>query len=177
MNGKFWSKIGISTVILGLFIFAFSTFNKSPDMATILLPPVQVSATAQGLLDAVILARSEVAVQEEGHLAHAAFAIDNNSNHDIKNIEILCTLMDNAGVEQGRDKWVIYDTIKAHANGIFSSTSKKYVSNRASASQCQIVDMERAQSPLIAIHRGSVAGSGHGGDQEAGGTMPDGMHH
>ncbi|MCX5869715.1 MAG: hypothetical protein NTY00_03555 [Deltaproteobacteria bacterium] len=177
MNGNFWSKVGISTVILGLFIFAFYTFNKSPDIATILLPPVQVSATAQELLDTVILARSEVAVQEEGHLAHAAFAIDNNSNHDIKNIEILCTLLDNAGIEQGRDKWVIYDTIKAHANGIFSSTSKKYVSNRASASQCQIVDMKRAQSPLIAIHRGSGADSGHGSShQEAQDTMPD-THH
>ena len=177
MNGKFWSKIGISTVILGLFIFVFNTFNKSPDMTTLLLPPVQASATAQELLDTVILAHSEVAVQEKGHLARAAFAIDNGSNHDIKNIEILCTLMDNAGTEQGREKWVIYDTIKAHANGIFSSTSKKYVSNRASASQCQIVDMEREQSPLIAIHRGSAAGSGHGSGHEAQDTMPDGMHH
>ena len=176
MNSKFGGKIGISTVIFGLFILAFNTFNKSPDMTTLLLPPVQASATAQELLDTVILARFEVAVQEEGHLAHAAFAIDNNSNHDIKNVEILCTLMDNAGVEQGRDKWVIYDTIKAHANGIFSSTSKKYVSNRASASQCQIVDMERAQSPLIAIHRGSAAGSGHGGGQGAQDAMP-GTHH
>lgn len=177
MNGKFWSKIGISTVILGLFVFVFNTFNKSPDMTTILLPPVQVSATAQELLDTVILARSEVAVQEEGHLAHAAFAIDNNSNHDIKNIEILCTLLDNAGIEQGRDKWVIYDTIKAHANGIFSSTSKKYVSDRASASQCQIVDIKRAQPPLIAIHRSSAASSGHGGGQETQGAIPDGIHH
>jgi hypothetical protein len=171
MNNIFWGKIGISTVILGLFILAVNTFNKSPNINTLLLPPVQASATVQGLLDTVILAHSEVAVQEKGHLAQAVFAIDNNSNHDIKNIEILCTLMDNAGAEQGREKWVIYDTIKAHANGIFSSTSKKYVSNRASASQCQIVDMERAQSPLIAIHRSSAEGSAHGGAQEAQGTM------
>ena len=177
MNSKFWSKIGISTVIFGLFVLAFNTFNKSPDMTTLLLPPVMASATTQELLDTVILAHSEVAVQEKGHLTRAAFAIDNNSNNDIKNIEILCTLMDNAGTEQGREKWVIYDTIKAHANGIFSSTSKKYVSNRASASQCQIVDMERTQSPLIAIHRGSAAGSGHGDGQEAHEITPDGMHH
>ena len=176
MNSKFWGKIGISTLIFGLFVLAFNTFNKSPDMTALLLPPVQASVTAQKLLDTVILAHSEVAVQEKGHLARAAFAIDNGSNHDIKNIEILCTLMDNAGTEQGREEWVIYDTIKAHANGIFSSTSKKYVSNRASASQCQIVDMERAQSPLIAIHRGSAAGSGHGGGQGAQDAMP-GTHH
>ena len=177
MNGKFWGKIGISIVIFGLFIFALNTFHKSPDIITLLLPPVQASATTQKLLDSVILAHSEVAVQEKGHLARAAFAIDNNSNHDIKNIEILCTLMDNAGTEQGREEWVIYDTIKAHANGIFSSTSQKYVSNRASASQCQIVDIEKVHSPLIAIHRGNAEGSGHGGDHEAQDTMHNGMHH
>lgn len=175
MNSKFWGKIGISTLIFGLFVLAFNTFNKSPDMTALLLPPVQASVTAQGLLDTVILSHSEVAVQEQGHLTRAAFAIDNNSNHDIKNIEIICTLMDNAGTEQGREKWVIYDTIKAHANGIFSSTSKKYVSDRASASQCQIVDMERTQAPLIAIHRGNAAGS-HGGEKTQG-AIPGGMHH
>jgi hypothetical protein len=178
MNGKFWSKIGISTVILGLFIFAFSTFIKSPDITTLLLPPVHVSAAAQELLKTVVLSRSEVAVQEDGHLAHAVFAIDNNSSHDIKNIEILCTLMDNAGVEQGRDKWVIYDTIKSQARVIIPSTTKKYVSNMASASQCQIVDMEKAQAPLIAIHRGSAAAvSDHGGShQEAQDTMSGTPH-
>ncbi len=176
MKRKFWSKIGVSTLIFGLFVLAFNIFNKSPDMTTLLLPPVQTSVTAQELLDTVILVHFEVAVQEKEHLAHAAFSIDNNSNHNIKNIEILCTLMDNAGTEQGREKWVIYDTIKAHANGIFSSTSKKYVSNRASASQCQIVDMDRAQSPFIAIHRGSPAGSGHGSSEETQGT-PGSMHH
>lgn len=177
MNGKFWGKIGISTVILGLFVFAFSIFIKSPDMATLLLPPVHVSAAAQEL-KTVVLSRSEVAVQEDGHLVHAVFAIDNNSSHDIKNIEILCTLMDNAGVEQGRDKWVLYDTIKSQARVIIPSTIKKYVSNMASASQCQIVDMEKAQAPLIAIHRGSAAAvSDHGGShQEAPDTMP-GTHH
>ncbi len=165
MDGKFWGKIAISTVILGLVIYAFKTFSTAPDVTTILLPPIQASATAKEMQNTVILVRSEVAVQEKGHLARASFAIDNSSSHDIKNIEILCTLKDNAGHGQGRDKWVIYDTIKANANGVFSSTSKKYVSNRATSSQCRIVDLELATSPLIAIHRRST--EDHGGDQTA----------
>lgn len=160
MDGKFWGKIAISAGILGLAISAFNTFNTTPDLTTILLPPVQTSATAEKMQHSVILARSEVAVQEKGHLARASFAIDNSSSQDIKNIAILCTLRDDAGIEQGRDKWVIYDTVKAHANGVFSSTSKKYVSNRAASSQCRIVDLELVTSPLIAIHRGSAEGPG-----------------
>jgi hypothetical protein len=175
MDGNFLGKIAISTVVLGLAIYTFNTFNTTPDMATILLPPIQASDTAKEMLDTVILARSEVAVQEKGHLARASFAIDNSSNHDIKNIEILCTLMDDAGLEQGRDKWVIYDTIKAHANGVFSSTLKKYVSNRATSSQCRIVDLKRATSPLIAIHRGSA--EVHGGHQTPEDAMHGNTHH
>ncbi len=71
-------------------------------------------------------------------------------------------------VELGRDKWVVYDTIKAHANGAFSSTLNRYVSNRAIASQCRIVDLEIVTSPLIAIHRGSAEALGdHGATQDA----------
>lgn len=174
MNGKFWGKIAISAVILGLAMFAFNIFSTTP-ITKILLPPVEASATAQELKDTVILARSEIAVQETGHLSRAAFAIDNRSNHNIKNIEIICTVMDNAGGEQGRDKWVIYDTVKAHANGVFSYTSKMYVSDKATASQCRIVDLEIAKSPLIAIHRGST--EGNSGHQPTEDIMHGGAHH
>lgn len=155
MDGKFWGKVAISAAIFCLIIFALKTFSTSSNIFSILLPPITASTTAQKLLDSVILSHSEVAVQENGHFTRASFAITNNSNLDIKNIAIICTLMDNAGNEQGRNKWVLYDTIKAHAKGLVSHTSKTYVSDKASASQCQIVDMETVKAPLIAIHRGA----------------------
>jgi hypothetical protein len=176
MNGKFWSKIAISAVIFGLAVYAFNSLSHSPDAVKILLPPVQSSATAKELLGSVLLARSEVAVQEQGHLARAAFAIDNRSSHNLKNIEVLCTLFDERGVEQGRDKWVIYDTIKAHSNGVFYSTSKKYVSNRACASLCQIVDLEKTTAPLIAIHRENAMDH-NGGHQKTPDAVHGGMQH
>lgn len=175
MDGKFWGKITISAVILGLAMFAFNTLTTTSDATKLLLPPVQASAIVEQLQDTVILARSEVAVQEKGHLARAAFAIDNSSDQDIKNIKVLCTLLDNAGNEQGRDQWVIYDTIKAHANGTFSYTSKMYVSNRATASQCQIVDMEIATAPLIAVHRGNA--ESQGGHQKTQDALHGGASH
>jgi hypothetical protein len=170
MESTFWGKVGISAVILGLGMFAAHTFNTTPDIAKLLLPPVQPSATAQKLLNDVSLLHSEVAVQEKGHLAQATFAINNNSNQDIKNVTILCTLLDSKGKEQGRDKWVAYDTIKAHTHGMFSHTSKMFISNKASATQCQIVDVELTQAPLIAIHRASAEGHGAAGHEDAAGA-------
>jgi len=164
MDSKFLGKIAISTVILGLAMFAFNTFNTAPDLTSILLPPVHSSATAQKLQDSVVLAGFEIEVPENGNVARAAFAIDNSSDHDIKNIEILCTLLDATGAEQGRNKWVIYATLKAHTKGVFSHTKKMYVSNRASSSQCLIIDMKEVTAPLIALHRGDANGRGSHGD-------------
>jgi hypothetical protein len=162
MESKFLGKIVISTVILGLAMLAFNTFSTAPDLTSILLPPVHPSATAQKLESSVLLAGFEIEVPEQGNVARAAFAIDNSSDHDIKNIEILCTMLDATGAEQGRDKWVIYATLKAHTKGIFSHTKKMYVSNRASSSQCRIVDMKKVTPPLVAFHRGDAnGGSSH----------------
>jgi hypothetical protein len=177
MDGKFIGKIAISAVIFGLGAFVFQTFHDTPDVASLLLPPMQPTVTAEKFADAVILTGSEVAVQQEGHMARAGFAISNDSNQDVKNIEILCILMDDTGTEQGRDKWVIYDTVKAHSDEVFTYTTKMYVSDLATSSQCQIVDVEEATAPLIAVHRGSAAGHGENHHDTHGDTMHDDAHH
>jgi len=167
MDSKFLGKLVISTGILGLVMFAYTIFSTTPDLTSLLLPPVHPSATAEKLQDTVMLAGFELEVQEQGNVARGAFAIDNNSDHDIKNIEILCTLLDDAGAEQGRDKWVIYATLKAHSKAVFSHTKKMYVSTRASSSQCRIIDMKKVTAPLLALHQedandhGSHGNSGH----------------
>jgi hypothetical protein len=175
MDSKFLGKIAISAVIFGLGAFAFTTFNNTSDVTSLLLPPIQPSDTAAALEDTVVLAASEVAVQQEGHMARAGFSVYNDSNQDVKNIEILCVLLDDAGEEQGRDKWVIYDTVKAHSKEVFSYTTKMFVSELATSTQCQIVDLQMATEPLIAVHRGSAAGhgSGHGAEDSTHG----GAHH
>jgi len=176
MDGKFMGKIAISAVIFGVGAFVFQTFQDTPDMTSLLLPPVQPTVTAEKFADTVLLTGSEVAVQQEGHMARAGFAISNDSNQDVKNIEILCVLLDDTGTERGRDKWVIYDTVKAHSDEIFTYTTKMYVSDLATSSQCQIVDMEEATAPLIAVHRGGAAGHGDSHDGTHGGTMHDAHH-
>ncbi len=169
MDAKFWGKVALSTVVLGLVIFVFQTFSTTPDLTELLLPPVQPSATAQELQADVVLRGFEIEVPATGHIARAAFAINNQSEHDLKNIEIVCTLLDAGGNELGRDKWVIYNTLKAQTDKVFSHTTKMYISDRAASSQCRIVDMKKVTAPLIAIHRGET--TGHGGHEAINSTM------
>ncbi len=159
MNGKFWGNIGLSVVIFGLVTFAVLKVSASSGVQGVLLPEVTVSASTEELLHSVKLARSAVDVQKKGHQVKAIFAIENKGGHDIKNVSILCTLFDSQNKEQGRDKWVVYDTVKSHGQGFFTFSDKRFISSSVVRSDCQIVDLQVAAPPAIAVHRAS---GGHG---------------
>jgi len=126
----------------------------------VLLPEITVSESAEELLHSVSLVQAAVKVPKEGHMVDAAFSIENKGGHDIKNISILCTLFDEAGLEQGRDKWVVYDTVKAQEKGNFTFNNKKFISSSVVRSNCQIVDMQIAKAPKAKVHHAAPAGHG-----------------
>lgn len=160
MNGKFWGNIGLSAVVLCLVAFAVTKFNASSNGITgILLPEIEVSDSAAELLGSVSLVQAEVKAAKEGEMVEASFVIENKGEHDIKNISILCTLFDPAGLEKGRDKWVVYDTVKAHEKRSFTFNDKMFISNSIVRSDCRIVDMQVAKAPKVKAH-GTPAGHG-----------------
>lgn len=167
MNGKFWGNIGLGAVIVCLVAFAVTKISASSGVEGLFLPEVKVSDSTAELLHSVELVRSSVRVPQTGHIVNASFAIENRGKHDIKNISILCTLFNAAGKEQGRDKWIVFDTVKTQEHGMFTFSNKKFVSNSAVRSECQIVDLEVVKAPLFTVHRGSAgraaeAGASHG---------------
>jgi len=167
MNGKFWGNIGFGAVLVCLVAFAVTKISASSGVEGILLPEVKVSDSTAELLHSVELVRSAVMLQKTGHKVEAAFAIENRGGHDIKNISVLCTLFDAAGKEQGRDKWIVFETVKAQGHGMFTFSDKRFISDSAVRSECQIVDLEVAKAPLVTVHRGSA---GHGGAVEDSGA-------
>lgn len=160
MNGKFWGNVGLSAVVFCLVAFAVTKISvSSTGVAGVLLPEVKVSDSAEELLHSVALVRSAVKVPQKGHLVDASFAIENKGGHDIKNVAIHCTLFDAAGKEQGRNKWVVFDTVKSHGSGVFTFTDKMFISDSVVRSDCKIVDMQIAKAPKVKAHGASA---GHG---------------
>lgn len=171
MNRKFWGNVGFGAVIVCLVAFAVTKISASSGVEGLFLPEVKVSDSTAELLHSVELARSSIDVPQSGHIVNASFAIENRGEHDIKNISILCTLFNTTGKEQGRDKWIVFDTVKSQGFGIFTFSDKKFVSNSVVRSECQIVDLEVVKAPRFSVHRGSAgaAAGGHGdAAQEAG---------
>jgi len=158
MSGKFWGNIGLGAVLISLVAFGVTQISASPGVMGLLLPEVKVSAGTAELLHSVELVQSDVQVQKTGHKVDAAFAVENRGEIDIKNISILCTLFDSEGREQGRDKWIVFDTVKSKESGMFSFSDKRFIRDTVVRSQCQIVNLEEVKPLVITVHRG---GSGH----------------
>ena len=180
MNGKFLGNIGLSVVILCLVAFAVTKISASSSgVSGVLLPEITASDSAEELLHSVSLVRSAVKIQQGTQMVDASFAIANKGDHDIKNVSILCTLFDAGGREQGRDKWVVFDTVKAQGKGMFTFFDKKFISNSVVRSECQIVDMQLVKAPLITVHRGTAGhgSSGHGENGAASHAPEPGNHH
>ncbi len=161
MNGKFWGNITLCIVIFVFAAVAVSKISTSTSgVAGILLPDVSVSGSVADSLQSIALTRSSIKVQEKGNIVDASFTIENKSRHDIKNISILCTLFDVTGKEQGRDKWIVFDTVRAQKHGVFTFSDKMFISNSIVRSDCRIVDLQPVQAPLIKVHREATAQHG-----------------
>ncbi len=168
MSGKFWGNIGLGAVLVCLVGFAVTKISASSGVEGLFLPEVKVSDSTAELLHSVELVRAKVMIQKKVNNIDAAFGIENRGGHDIKNISILCTSFDTNGKEQGRDKWIVFDTVKSHARGDFTFSDKKFISDTVVRSECQIVDLEVAKAPLITVHRGAAGhGTEHGGEADA----------
>ncbi|MBU0945327.1 MAG: hypothetical protein KJ804_10080 [Proteobacteria bacterium] len=174
MNGKFWGNVGLSVVLVGLLSFAYGKVSASSGVQGLFLPEVKVSASTEALLHSVALVRSEVKVHADNLQVDSSFSIENKSEQDIKNVAILCTLFDSQNREQGRDKWVVYDTVKSQGNGDFTFSDKRYISDTVVRSDCQIVDIQVAKAPFISVHR---VAAGQGGGHEKQGAAGHGAQH
>ncbi|MEA3466836.1 MAG: hypothetical protein U9R57_01265 [Thermodesulfobacteriota bacterium] len=176
MNGKFLGNVGLSAVVLCLVAFAVVKISASSSgVAGVLLPEVTVSDSAKELLHSVSLVRSAVTVQKAGNIVDASFAIENKGGQDIKNVSVLCTLFDAAGKEQGRDKWVVFDTVKSQGHGVFTFSDKMFISDSIVRSDCKIVDLQLVKAPLITVHR-ATGGHGAAAHDEHGGVKHDSGH-
>jgi hypothetical protein len=171
MNGKFWGNVGLSAVVLSLVAFAVAKISASPSgIAGVLLPEITVSDSVEELLHSVVLTSSSVKVPKTGHMVDASFTIANKGAHDIKNVAILCTLFSASGKEMGRDKWVVFKTVKSQSTEPFTFSNKKFISNSIVRFDCEIVDMQIAKAPKAEVHHNTQAEHGAAPNKTGHGT-------
>ncbi|MEN8190573.1 MAG: hypothetical protein ABFS19_12065 [Thermodesulfobacteriota bacterium] len=169
MNGKFIGNVVLCIGLLALFVFGVSSISATPDVAGLLRSEIKVDESAKSLN----LTASRISRQEKGHMVDAAFTVENNSDHEIGRLTVVCDHQDKNGKSLGRDQWIIFENIQPKSSSPFKLTEKKYIDSALASSDCRIVDASPAAKPLVTVHR-VVSGHAAGHDEASGNG--DGHH-
>jgi hypothetical protein len=76
-----------------------------------------------------------------GNVMIANFTIKNNSNYDVKDIEVKCTHSANSGTVIDSNDRTIYEIVKAHTTKRVNDFNMGFIHTQAARSNCEIVDL------------------------------------
>lgn len=127
----------IVTIILGLWLYGYlsgiSNTNTSQSNT-----PAAVDAKESAAKDVKL----EYSWKKEGfdNVMMANFTIKNNSNAQIKDIEITCTHFAKSGTRIDSNARTIYDVVPAKSKKLFADFNMGFIHSQAESSACSITN-------------------------------------
>jgi len=79
-----------------------------------------------------------------GNIMEANFTVKNDSNYDIKDLEISCHHYAASGTQIDSNTRTIYDIVKAHSTKKFMKFNMGFIHSQATKSSCSITDLSVA---------------------------------
>lgn len=77
-----------------------------------------------------------------GNVMEADFTITNNSNYQIKDIEIRCTHSAKSGTKIDSNKRIVYDIVPAKSKKTFSKFNMGFIHSQTESTSCRITDFK-----------------------------------
>ncbi len=72
----------------------------------------------------------------------ANFTVENQSQYNIKDIEIKCTYFGKSGTAIDSNRRTIYDVVKAKSKKKFNKFNMGFIHTQANSSSCEITDLK-----------------------------------
>ena len=165
MGKKFWANIILCVFIGGVASAVLANINSALTPKGLLVTDPQPSPEAAPLIDKVILADYNLA-EDPGHVVKSEFIIENTSDQEIKNIDVLCEFFDGADKYLDREQWLLSGSVPAGKTVRHASVARRFVHTGSQGMKCRIVDFEVAQPSFFALHRvegghAAAASEGH----------------
>ncbi len=161
---KYWANVGICAVLAGCVSMVLSNTTLSDEGLQFSDPKPSTAAT-----DKVVLSDYRLA-SGAGQQVMGEFIVKNDSEQEIKNIDVKCVFLDKDGKNLDRELWLLSDRIPAGKTMRYVSKARRFVHTGADNLKCMITDFEVATAPLFAVHRvegGHGAAADHGDAQGA----------
>ncbi|HER63096.1 MAG TPA: hypothetical protein ENO11_03870 [Desulfobacteraceae bacterium] len=166
MTRQYWANLTLCILLGTLAIFSITRVGSILTPKGLFVSEPEPSPEAENILQDVLLAKYQI-TEGPNNMVEADFLIQNNSDHGVKNIIVLCEFFDENGLYMDRDIWKLAETIPAMHEVQLSSLSRRFVNTGAQALKCSITDLQLAGKPFFTLER-HVAG-GHGQASETGG--------
>jgi hypothetical protein len=142
-------KVGMSTAsgcalaVLGFFLligWLSSSMHQTQNGATG-TPTVDPKATALSKVNLDFRWSKE----GFGNVMEADFTVKNDSDYDVKDLEIKCIHHAKSGTEIDSNTRTIYDVVKKHSTKKFHKFSMGFIHSQAASSSCGIENLNLAQ--------------------------------
>ena len=152
MNGKFWANVALCCLLFIAFVAGVRAMSVS-SVTELLKPTVKVPEDKKELLEQVRLTRGGIRVTKENSEVDAIFTFENSSEHDVRNIKIVCRIFSRNGHFLGNHMWLFSETIeKSSQKTLMSEGSRKLIPEKT-RKVCQITDMDIVSEPIIKVKR------------------------
>ena len=166
MGKKFWANIILCVFIGSVAGVVLANIPSALTPKGLLVSDPEPSPEAAPLMDKVLLA--DYALSEDpGHMVKGEFVVNNTSDKDIKNIDVLCEFFDEANNYLDREEWLLAGEVPAGKAMRHSSVARRFVNTASQGMKCRIVDFELVTPPAFALHRVEGGHGGHGGHAAA----------
>lgn len=158
MSREYWANLILCGLLAVIIIFAVTRIGSALTPKGLLVSDPEPSKVAATLLDDVRLTQFSI-VRGQNRQVSADFYIQNNSDQDVKNVNILCEFFDENGSYLDRDKWILYHTFPGAREEKFTSVSDRFIHVKGSV-DCQIIDLQPVKDPFFRLHRSASGGHG-----------------
>ncbi len=152
-------------IIMGLLVtFALTRLSSALTPQGLLASDPEPSAEAVPLLPKVVLAGYHIG-EDQNHMVKAVFYLQNNSDQNVKDVNILCKFYNGKGAFMDRKLWTVSGTIPAGKGLKHTDLAHLFINSRSRVLSCRITDLKVARPPFFVLHRAPV---GHGEEAAAG---------
>ncbi|WP_456387320.1 hypothetical protein [Desulfolithobacter sp.] len=171
MNKQFWANFALCVVLLLLVLTGVTRISSALTPRGVFVSDPEPSPEAALFMDKVTLVDYNLG-EEQPNIVSAEFVLGNASEHEVRNIEILCEFFDKSGRYLDREPFLLSGILPAGKTMGHVSMTSRYVNSRAESLSCRLVDFELVTEPFFSLHRhggghneAAPGAAGHGGKE------------
>ncbi len=188
MGSKFWANVALCVFLGIIVVLGLSRLSSALTPKGLFVEEPKPSPEAAALMDKVKLVDYRLS-EKPGQVVTAEFYVQNTSDRDIRDLNVLCEFYDHNGRYVDRKLWLLAHTLPAGQADRYTSVERRFVNTRATGLRCRLADFRLVKPPFFQLHRageggtgeehGAAGAGGHGEAMHAGamhGEMPHGGH-